>query len=159
MNVLISAGIFLLGLAIGSFLNVLVLRFKTSSILGRSFCFSCGRTLRWHELIPVASFITLRGRCRACRAKISWQYPMVELLTGFAFLSLFNLGLEPAEFLFSAVFFSVLIFVAVYDWLHKNCTEDKILFIGELVLNDFLLPSEFHKELKPWIDRYEKETK
>lgn len=49
--------------------------------------------------------------------------------------------------------------VKFYDWLHKNCTEDKILFIGELVLNDFLLPSEFHKELKPWIDRYEKETK
>ena len=63
---------------------------------------------------------------------------MVELLTGFAFLSLFNLGLEPAEFLFSAVFFSVLIFVAVYDWLHKIIPEE-VVYLASVLSALFLL--------------------
>ncbi|MCD6094427.1 prepilin peptidase [bacterium] len=78
--------IFLLGLCIGSFLNVLIDRLsKRESILGRSYCPYCKRTLRWYELIPVLSFVFLRGRCRGCKKRISLQYPLVELTTGVLF--------------------------------------------------------------------------
>jgi len=72
------------GLVVGSFLNVVVLRgIMGISIGGRSMCPGCARTLRWWELIPVLSFVLLRGRCRRCRAEISLQYPAIELATGF----------------------------------------------------------------------------
>ena len=47
--------------------------------------------------------------------------------------------------------------VKFHDWLHENCTEDGVLFIGELVLNDIILPPEYYKKIKPWIDKYEQE--
>lgn len=55
------------------------------TIQGRSHCDSCRRTLQWFELIPIVSFVWLRGMCRSCKAKLSWQYPIVELITGGAF--------------------------------------------------------------------------
>lgn len=90
---LIFAG--LLGLATGSFINVLTLRWqpdkdnKISKILtGRSHCLSCGKTLRWFEIIPLISFLVLRGRCRYCHKKLSWQYPLIEGLTSLVFIGL-----------------------------------------------------------------------
>lgn len=84
---------FIFGLAIGSFLNVISLRYdgtgrlmSTRRLEGRSHCLYCKRQLRFYELIPVASFIIQGGRCRGCGKTISWQYPLIELLTGFAFL-------------------------------------------------------------------------
>ncbi|MBI4227593.1 MAG: prepilin peptidase [Candidatus Omnitrophica bacterium] len=81
------AGIaFLLGLFVGSFLNVCIWRLPREEqvVRGRSRCPACGQTIRWHDNIPIASFLWLRGRCRACRAPIHWRYPAVELLTGLA---------------------------------------------------------------------------
>lgn len=85
------AGIFLLGLSAGSFLNALVFRLGTAeSILwGRSHCMACSHTLEWHELIPVASFAILGGKCKSCHAPISFQYPIVELLTAVVFLFIY----------------------------------------------------------------------
>ena len=75
-----------LGLAVGSFLNVVVLRYHTGrTVLGRSSCASCAHKLSWFDLVPLASFVLLRGKCRYCRARISFQYPLVELLTAFLF--------------------------------------------------------------------------
>ncbi len=73
-----------LGLIIGSFLNVVVLRDKSrrSILTGRSACPHCHHTLTWYELIPVLSFVLQMGKCRSCKRPISWQYPVVELLTG-----------------------------------------------------------------------------
>lgn len=77
---------FIVGLFLGSFLNVLADRLPNDkSILGRSHCESCHHTLHWRDLIPVISFIYLRGKCRYCQARFSYQYPMVELLTGLLF--------------------------------------------------------------------------
>lgn len=86
---------FLLGLAFGSFINVLVFRLNPQKeneelslsevISGRSRCLFCGKKLHWYELIPLISFLIQRGRCRSCRAKLSWQYPLVEGLTGLSF--------------------------------------------------------------------------
>jgi len=77
----------LLGLAFGSFLNVCLSRWPEgeSVVTPRSHCRTCGRTLTWWENIPVLSWLFLGGRCRTCNAKISWRYPLVELLTGILF--------------------------------------------------------------------------
>lgn len=84
--------LFVFGLAIGSFINVLALRydgehfiFDPKVIGGRSHCPRCKHVLRWFELIPLASFLVQGGACRHCRAKIGFQYPLVELLSGFIF--------------------------------------------------------------------------
>lgn len=77
---------FLFGLIIGSFLNVVVLRFeKEESFGGRSHCPKCQALIHWYDNIPVFSFLILRGKCRACQTTISWQYPLVEFLTGTTF--------------------------------------------------------------------------
>jgi leader peptidase (prepilin peptidase) / N-methyltransferase len=74
----------LLGLAFGSFLNVCATRWpeEEKATKGRSHCRSCNRTLAWWENIPLASWLALRGRCRACKAWIGWRYPLVELAVG-----------------------------------------------------------------------------
>lgn len=83
-----SVAIFLIGLAVGSFLNAWVWRtWQNIKITnGRSMCPHCHRQLAWFENIPLFSFIVLSGRCRVCKNKISWQYPIVELVMGLLFL-------------------------------------------------------------------------
>jgi prepilin signal peptidase PulO-like enzyme (type II secretory pathway) len=84
--------LFVFGLAIGSFLNVLALRYDGDHFVldpgvigGRSYCPHCKRTLRWFELIPLVSFLAQGGTCRRCGARISWQYPAVEFLSACVF--------------------------------------------------------------------------
>lgn len=79
--------IFIFGLFIGSFLNVLILRCNTgfSVVYGKSKCRDCNTCLKWYELIPVLSFLVQYGRCRNCGAKISLQYSIVEILTALIF--------------------------------------------------------------------------
>ncbi len=85
---MISLYLFLIGLSIGSFLNVIIDRLPAgeSIWLGRSHCDNCRKTLNWYDLIPVVSFIILQRKCRQCHKKISWQYPLIEISTGFLFL-------------------------------------------------------------------------
>lgn len=80
--------LFLLGLSVGSFLNVLIDRLPKgeSVIRGRSYCDHCRHKLSWYDLIPLLSFIILGRKCRYCGTLISWQYPIVELITGLAFV-------------------------------------------------------------------------
>jgi len=80
--------IFLLGLSVGSFLNVIICRLGTKEpiIRSRSRCPKCGALLKWFDLIPLISFLIQKGKCRYCGKKISWQYPLVELATGLLFL-------------------------------------------------------------------------
>ena len=75
-----------LGLCFGSFFNVLIARLPNDESIIRpgSKCPKCGHALSWFENIPVLSWVALRGRCRYCRTPISWQYPLVELLTALA---------------------------------------------------------------------------
>lgn len=85
---MISTFIFILGLIIGSFLNVVILRLNTkdSIVKGSSKCPKCQKKLKWFELIPVLSWFLQLGKCRKCGKKISVQYPLVELGTGFLFV-------------------------------------------------------------------------
>ncbi len=127
MEVLVGVVVFVLGLLVGSFLNVVVYRYNTglSIIYGRSICLSCSRGICWYENIPVVSFVVLRGRCRGCRTKISFQYPLVELMTGFLFLTLWLVGI-PAytsapmlNLAFALAVASLLVAIFVYDLRHK----------------------------------------
>lgn len=82
--------VFFGGTLIGSFLNVIIWRLpREEKITGRSHCVHCGHKLSAWELIPILSFIFLLGRCRDCRKKISWRYPLIELIAGFLTLYAF----------------------------------------------------------------------
>lgn len=81
--------LFLLGTALGSFANVVITRYPAGSLLGRSRCPTCGKKLRWWELIPLLSFVVVRGSCNRCKAPIAVQYPLVELFMGCVMLIVF----------------------------------------------------------------------
>jgi len=91
LTILLHIVIFLYGLLIGSFLNVCIYRIprKESIIVTRSHCMECGDTLRNRDLIPVFSYLLLRGRCRSCGSRISIQYPIVELTNGLLYVLIF----------------------------------------------------------------------
>jgi leader peptidase (prepilin peptidase)/N-methyltransferase len=80
--------LFVYGLLIGSFLNVCIWRIPRGERLGSlpSHCTSCGARIGWYDLLPVVSYLTLRGRCRRCKAPISVRYPLIELLNGTLYL-------------------------------------------------------------------------
>jgi prepilin signal peptidase PulO-like enzyme (type II secretory pathway) len=83
--------IFVLGLCIGSFLNVVIDRLSEGkTLMGRSMCDFCGRVLQPFELVPVLSWVIQRGLSRCCGKRLAWQYPGVEIITGLVFVSIFN---------------------------------------------------------------------
>ena len=117
MLIIYSILFLIIGLSIGSFLNVLVLRIDKLSTVwrGRSECPHCKHILSWYDLIPLFSFATLMGKCRYCKKPISWQYPIVEFSVGLLFLLLFlKFGLALSLFYYLAIF-SILTVVFVYD--------------------------------------------
>jgi len=120
LDYFIGVTVFVFGTIIGSFLNVVVLRWGSGiSIGGRSFCFSCSRQLRWYELFPVVSFFAFSRHCRTCKTKLSWQYPLVEGLTGALFLLIFlrHDSFFPTLYYFAII--SILVVIGVYDIHHK----------------------------------------
>lgn len=133
---------FVFGLIIGSFLNVVILRMNTQrSFGGRSACMSCQHQLSWYELVPVFSFLFLRGRCKNCKTKISIQYPIVELLTALVFGSLFlkfqDIFWGPTlifaiTYAYYVVVFSLLLVIATYDVKHKIIPDLLSLFLAIL---------------------------
>jgi len=140
MNYLFIIFIFIFGLIIGSFLNALIYRLKVKKSVwqGRSFCPDCKKKLGIWDLIPVFSFIFLKGRCRYCHKRISWQYPAVELATGLIFVLIFYYQyLVPKTYnlttIFSLIFYlfisSILIVIFVYD-LKYSIIPDKVIWPG-----------------------------
>lgn len=112
--------LFVFGLIIGSFLNVLALRYNSGvNIGGRSKCPSCGKVLKPLELIPVLSFIFMGGRCRGCKARISSQYPLVELFTALVFVTVFNAALPFYVNALLLSVFSLYIAILIYDLKHQ----------------------------------------
>jgi prepilin signal peptidase PulO-like enzyme (type II secretory pathway) len=137
----------LFGLAIGSFLNVVIYRFNTGrGVNGRSMCMTCSRTLSWYELIPVVSFIIQGGRCRGCNTKLSWQYPLVELLTAGLFTATF-LKFQSMPwtaqtfimFIMMLVVWSILVVILVYDLKHKIIPDSLVYSFAAIGLLRILL--------------------
>ena len=142
MLTILSIIFFIFGLIIGSFLNVVIFRYNTHrSFGGRSGCLTCQKKLSWYELVPVFSFLFLKGRCKGCQTRISIQYPIVEFITGVVFMLLF-LKFQNIFFLdtfgftityaYYALIFSLLLVIAVYDLKHKIIPDTLALVIGIL---------------------------
>jgi len=106
---------------------------KESPLEGRSFCPHCRHKLSWSDLIPVFSFFILKGKCRYCQKKISWQYPLVEIATGslFVFIAhqqlISNQPLLILQLLFLLIFVCFLIVIFVYDLKHY-LIPDKVIY-------------------------------
>ena len=128
---LILLSLFLMGLCVGSFLNVVLFRTHEGQavIFGRSKCRNCQSVLEARDLIPVLSYVFLKGRCRGCHSVIAWQYPFVEITTGLLFVLMYLKGslgigvsLAPQELFLLLirdwVFVSYLIIIFVYDLRH-----------------------------------------
>ncbi|MFH1170170.1 MAG: prepilin peptidase [Candidatus Vogelbacteria bacterium] len=135
----ISLLVFLFGLIIGSFLNVAIYRYRTGYTLrGRSQCLICGKSLRWFELIPLASFIIQGGKCHTCGARISWQYPLVELATALAFWGIYRQSLFTHANLWllilDAVIWSLLITITTYDLRHKIIPDEWVYAFAGLAM-------------------------
>ena len=109
----------LLGLCVGSFLNVLIFRVPRGEefVSTPSHCMRCGHQLKWYELIPILSYLLQRGKCRACKAPLSAQYPLVEGLNGVAWLitALLLRGDLLSTGLYCALF-SILVVLVLIDW-------------------------------------------
>lgn len=107
----------ILGLVVGSFLNAVIYRLHAdiSFMKGRSFCPWCKHDLHVWDLVPVFSYFLLRGKCRYCRKKISWQYPIVELCTALVFFLLWwQYGIE-ASLLVYMIYAAILMVIFVFD--------------------------------------------
>jgi leader peptidase (prepilin peptidase) / N-methyltransferase len=107
----------ILGLALGSFLNVCAIRWAQdqSVVSPRSRCPGCDAPIAWYDNIPVLSWILLRGRCRRCREGISFQYPLVELATGLIWGGMFWIHGVEVEAFRAAIFLTLLLGIAVAD--------------------------------------------
>lgn len=159
MNLFFLISFFVLGAIIGSFLNVILYRYNTGrGIGGRSMCFSCRRKLTPIDLIPLLSFAMFRGRCRTCKSKISWQYPLVELLTGVLFAGSFwyfagasdglavvlNPKIFAVQMTYILIVMSSLVLITVYDLRHKIIPDlFAFLFAGTSLLSLFIVFDRF----------------
>lgn len=145
INLLLLFLTLIIGFFLGSFLNVLADRLPNDrSILGRSHCEYCKKTLSWIDLIPLLSFVYLRGKCRYCQRKLSYQYPLAELLTGFLFgltylavsgqifNQFLNLNSLIINLILSLVLVSCLIVIFFAD-LRYGLIPDQIIAVGSVV--------------------------
>ncbi|OPZ92966.1 MAG: Type 4 prepilin-like proteins leader peptide-processing enzyme [Firmicutes bacterium ADurb.Bin419] len=138
MEIILLIYVAVVGVVIGSFLNVCIYRIpKVESIAyPPSHCGSCGKRLKAVDLVPIFSWLFLKGKCRYCRSKISPRYAMVEALTGLTFLLLFNKYGVSVDFLASAFLMSILIAVFFIDIDHRIIPDELVvtgLVAGALV--------------------------
>lgn len=110
--------IFIFGICIGSFLNVVICRMQSgeSLVKGASHCMKCGERIKRRDLIPLISWILLRGRCRNCGEKISARYPLVELLNGLIYIITFFVLDFNFKSIILCIFFSILVVIAFVDF-------------------------------------------
>lgn len=132
--------IFIFGLIFGSFLNVLIYRLPKGENIAypSSHCPSCKTALKWWHNIPVLSWIMLGGKCYFCREKISIQYPLIEILSGLIFLTVFmKNGINIYSVILSLVF-SLLLALSIIDFLYKAVPDS--LNLTALTLSIFSSP-------------------
>ncbi|NOZ09145.1 MAG: prepilin peptidase, partial [FCB group bacterium] len=118
---MVGALVIILGLVIGSFLNVCIYRIPLgkSIVTPRSSCTNCGHMISWYENIPVLSYLILRGRCSGCSQKISFRYPLVELLTAAILYVTYLRVADPIDLVFYGIFLCLLIGLTFIDFDHQ----------------------------------------
>jgi len=127
---------FIFGAIVGSFLNVVIYRFHTGkSLSGHSHCLSCQHRLAWYELLPLISYIMLRGKCRTCGSYIPVRYTLVELMTASSFLAIFLRGGEPVTMSLLAICVALLIIIFVYDIYHYVIPNDLVMGVSIVALS------------------------
>ena len=135
MDPILSFASFLYGAVVGSFLNVVILRLPTegeSIVFPPSRCPVCKTAIYWYDNIPIISFLFLQGKCRSCKTRISFQYPLVELCMALLSLALYtNSGLS-FEFFFYFIFLASLLVIIFIDIAHQ-IIPDKISIPGIVI--------------------------
>ena len=116
--IFLAAVIFIYGIIFGSFLNVCIYRIpkKESIVSTPSHCMNCGYRLKWYDLVPLFSFLFLKGRCRQCGTKLSWQYPVVEAINGVLWVLTFAFCGMTWDSLLGCFLISALLVLSVIDW-------------------------------------------
>ncbi len=124
----------LFGICVGSFLNVCIYRIpkKESIVVVPSHCMSCGKKLHWYELIPIFSYIFLRGKCSGCKAKISPQYCIVEATTGALWALVYFVKGAAVDTILIQLLVSALLVIAVIDARTKEIPFPVVIFIAVL---------------------------
>ena len=123
--------VFISGLFLGSFINVIIYRIprEESIVSPRSRCPECGQKLRILELVPLISFVILRGKCSQCGQNISWRYPLVEFITGFLFILNFMFTAGPWEFV-SGLFFIFFTLPLIFIDIDFQILPDRLTLTG-----------------------------
>ncbi len=141
--------LFILGISIGSFLNVLIDRIPKgiSPIHGRSKCDFCHKVLSWYDLIPLLSFFLLQGQCRYCRKKISWQYPLVETISGMILVAnyFFNYSNWWMIF-FNYLLLSGFLVIFITDLKYKIIPDQLNIFLVILIVINLILKGTSFEE-------------
>jgi leader peptidase (prepilin peptidase) / N-methyltransferase len=133
-----------LGLVIGSFLNVYIYRFHTGrSLSGSSHCLSCATPLRWYELMPVVSYLALRGRCRSCGSYIPFRYVLVEVLTASLFVLTYALVAPSLLLLLWWTLLALLVVIVVYDLYHLIIPDESVLAVATVSIGMFFAAASF----------------
>lgn len=144
--------VFIFGLFVGSFLNVCIWRLPAEEqvVKGRSHCRACGHTIPWYDNVPLISYVALGGKCRFCKARISWLYPAVELATGFLFLgAALRFGPNAIGIVYAALAASLLL-ISVIDAREKVIPDGVTLpGMGLGLMLSFLFPA-LHADLSRW---------
>jgi leader peptidase (prepilin peptidase)/N-methyltransferase len=142
-TLLIGAAVFVFGALVGSFLNVCILRLpeNQSIVFPASHCWTCKKPIAWYDNIPVASYLVLGGKCRACKKAISAQYPIIEAVTGaLSVVFWLRYGLTPVGGVY-LVFVLALLVQSVIDWRYR-IIPDEITLPGMVLglIASFALP-------------------
>ena len=126
-----SIVIFLFGLAIGSFTNVLIYRLprEESIVFPGSHCPNCDHELKWYDNIPLISYFFLKGKCRYCKEKISIRYPLLEFLNGIIYLSFFITYGFTLEFIYLSLLTSFLISITIIDLKHLIIPDSLVVSV------------------------------
>ena len=140
-EVIISIIVFLYGIVVGSFLNVCIYRIpkKENIVKVRSHCMQCNYQLKWYDLIPVFSYLFLRGKCRKCGTKISSQYPIIESLNGLIWVVIYLVKGANVESLLSCLLASALIALSVIDFRTYEIPVGFNIFIACLGIANLVL--------------------
>tara|TARA_B100000902_G_scaffold326523_1_gene321679 strand:- start:321 stop:1079 length:759 start_codon:yes stop_codon:yes gene_type:complete len=131
-DTVIQCFLFIIGAIMGSFYNVVSIR----TIAGEKFysgfssCPNCTSQIKWFDNIPVISYLFLRGQCRNCKKDISLQYPLVEIITGFAFFACHSLQYDLINYIIFMMIISMLIIISTIDWLEQSIYSIHLLLLA-----------------------------